>query len=302
MKNERISSKRIKIKKFHDQKEKLFINYAEKRAGPNLIILIHGLANNWRSWEYFMNQNSEFFSFISIDLLGFGHSSRHKVYTSDLQVRGIMHFIKDYLKNKKFDSVGIAGLSMSTLIVQKISTFKPREIDYYILMNPSVRSYKNQTIYAIFRYVLFLSRRCKPIKFIYEKTFKTKKMSYFLAKRQCYKFDKELIDKIGIKGKSLMDFNAFIDMGYELTKFDFLKEIKKASNEINFLILFGENDKLIEKNELNKKLKKIIKHRLRIKIGYIPNCAHGIPYENPKYASEKIKSYILSIKKGGLVL
>lgn len=114
------------------------IHYRVEGRGLPLL-LIHGIGNGASSYEWRKNIPflSKHFRVYSIDLLGFGYSSRPKItYTAYLYVQLIQDFIKDVIKepvfviaNSQSASFALMSCAMSPGLFKKLILISPTGID-----------------------------------------------------------------------------------------------------------------------------------------------------------------------------
>ncbi|WP_058486391.1 alpha/beta fold hydrolase [Defluviitalea phaphyphila] len=111
------------------------IAYKVRGEGPPLL-LIHGIGNGTSSYEWRKNipYLSKHFKVYSIDLLGFGYSSRPKLtYTAFLYVQLIQDFIKNVIKEPTF----VIANSQSASFAVIAANFSPNLFKKLILISPT---------------------------------------------------------------------------------------------------------------------------------------------------------------------
>lgn len=123
------------------------INYAETgNPEGRKILFIHGFPDSWKSFKPVMELLDPKYHAFSIDLRGFGDSSRPEVgYTRD-------DFAKDaadFLDALKIEKASIVGHSMGSLIAQAFVVSYPGKTEKLVLIGSAARTKDNAAILEI---------------------------------------------------------------------------------------------------------------------------------------------------------
>ena len=109
--------------------------YVDVGAGPETLVLIHGLASNLGFWRYNIDALAEDYRVIAVDLPGYGHSEKSPVfpYTLSFYAESIQR-LADHLE---LDRVTLVGQSMGGQIAMVAALTYPELVDRLVLVDPA---------------------------------------------------------------------------------------------------------------------------------------------------------------------
>jgi pimeloyl-ACP methyl ester carboxylesterase len=114
----------------------------DKGSGP-VVVLLHGLGNNYKSWSYVLKHIDDSVRVIAVDLLGFGDAPKPDVeYTPADHAAAVLHTL---------DSLGIqkaliAGHSMGCLVAIEVAHQRPELVTQLVLAGaPLYQKKRSQT-------------------------------------------------------------------------------------------------------------------------------------------------------------
>jgi len=281
------------------------IHAVKMGSGPILVFLIHGLANNWESWQEIAKYNDDnLFTFVAFDLLGFGESDRLKEYSFNQSTEDVIFVMKSYIKanREEIAKTYVGGLSMGSLVTAHIASKKPLFIDGYILMGPLFREKTVRYKKKVLNYLMRFARRERISRYVYEKILKMSLLSYFLSLRfNMHKFDKQLVDRYGVRGKRIMDMKAYIDLGIDTTRYDTISQLRKARRNAEILIVLGKYDKYADVKAVKARSMKGLKYVKNLTVKLVDNAGHIVSYEKPKGTYLAIRDFIENDTEGVVI-
>jgi len=96
------------------------------------LLLVHGLGENLTSWEFQLEELSQYYTVIALDLRGHGRS---EVGEDDISLKLMAEDIKELIKSLKLAPVHLCGLSMGGIIAQLFAAQYPKDVKSLILVD-----------------------------------------------------------------------------------------------------------------------------------------------------------------------
>ncbi len=258
-----------------------FLNKPDKNK--KTIVFIHGWANNWFSFTGVSDLLYKDFNIYILDLLGFGDSSKPEFCNFDVEVNMLSLFIKKVVKKCS----ALVGVSMGALILSKgVDIFCCEKI---ILLSPVFRhrSKRRRFIMKSLDKFFRFSLKHKLFLNISEPIIRSKWFSYMLAKHMnTYKFDKKVIDKYGMEGKSKMSIKNYFQLGIDIMNFKIEDVLSKSKNK-NVFFIFGDKEKVVDL-EVAKKF--LDSHGFSYV--FVKDAGHIVHIEQPKQVALYIKQFL----------
>lgn len=102
------------------------------KGNGEVIVLLHGLGNNYKSWTYVLKEiDYSKYRVIALDLLGFGAADKPKLkYSSELQADAVI----GTLKSLKIKTAILVGHSMGCNISIEVAKKEPKIVKQLILL------------------------------------------------------------------------------------------------------------------------------------------------------------------------
>ena len=101
----------------------------DKGTGP-VVVLLHGLGNNYKSWSYVLDHMSSSVRVVALDLLGFGDAPKPDV---DYSPADHAQAVLDTLDSLGIDKALIAGHSMGCLVAIEVAHLRPELTTHLVL-------------------------------------------------------------------------------------------------------------------------------------------------------------------------
>lgn len=256
------------------------IHYVEYGKGP-LLVLIHGWTNDWSGFTPFMKELSEF-QILAIDLPGYGESEELK---TDYSISKMADILTELLKqiNKKAEI--ICCLSMGSVIGVEFANKYPDLLNKLILVGPPIIKY-NWLPSKLYRNMVAYFNSSNVSR-TFGKTIIGNNLYGHLTARylNMYRYNKELIDKYGLRGRKKVKKKALFQMGKAMYNYHMEHEIRKLTTPT--LIIVGRFDRLIDLSEAEK-----IKNEMKnTELIWIEDAGHVAWLEKPREVAEGIKNY-----------
>lgn len=271
------SFKYQKIKKEHNFYSWKFgkIHYRVQGYGPPLL-LIHGIGVGASSYEWRKNVPyfSKYFRVYTIDLLGFGQSSKPKItYTAFLYVQLIHDFIRDVIKEPASVIANSQGASFATMA----ASYSPSLFRKLVLISPT--GIKKQESYPTLKTKLIKIMIEMPIiGTSFYQIISSKPYIFYFMKRYLYKsftlISSSLLNNYSgaahLNGPSSRYPIASFMGGYMNVN------VKNALNQLtsDILIIWGKENELVPPSLLDEWL--LIKPSIS---SYIFNKSKSMPHE-----------------------
>ena len=223
-------------------KDDIEIAYMEAGSGKETILFVHGLGSYSPAWKKNIEELSQNFRCIAVDLPGYGKSSKGNYDGSMTFFAGVL---KDFVTKMNLEKVNLVGHSMGGQISIVTSLFYPEIVEKLILVAPAgfeeFDEGEKEWFRGIFtpKAVMLTTPEQIELNFAYNFYQMPTDAQYMVADR--------------IAMRSAEDFEGYCYIIPQCVKgmvdnpvFDKLKDIKQPT-----LIVFGEHDNLIPNRYLN---------------------------------------------------
>jgi pimeloyl-ACP methyl ester carboxylesterase len=279
---------RHEVKKVHLPVSGFDIAYTEEGTGSRTIVFIHGLGSYLQAWIKNVEDLKNNYRCISIDLPGYGKSSKQPHSGQMTFYAGI---INELIQELKLENVVLAGHSMGGQIAISTSLLYPDAVKALVLAAPAGFENFTKGQKQWFRDVMTLD----GVKLTTTEAIINNLASNF------YRLPKDadfmITDRISMR--SANDFEAYcytvvqsVNGMVDNPVVDYLQDIN-----VPVLILFGENDNLIPNRYLNpgrtSDIAKSGAAKIRnSKLVMIPKCGHFLMFENPVVFNSEVRNFL----------
>lgn len=115
----------------------LYVGYNNKSRADNTLVLLHGLGCTHEVWQPFIENSSQKYHIIALDLLGFGNSPKPNgvMYSNLTQAKAVIMTLKNLGIRGQ---VVVVGHSMGALVAAEIARIKPDLCQQIILCGPPI--------------------------------------------------------------------------------------------------------------------------------------------------------------------
>lgn len=280
------------VKKVYLPENEFTIAYTDEGKGDNTIILIHGLGSYLRAWEKNIGELSKTNRVITIDLPGYGKSSKEPHSGMMTFYAGI---VNELVKELKLNKVVIGGHSMGGQIGMTTYLQYPQIVKGLVLAAPAgfERFTKGQKQW--FRDVMTVD----GVRLTTPEAIQNNLASNFFRQPK----DADFMVSERMEMRSADDFIPYCYAVVQSVQgmvdnpvIDYLQDIKVPT-----LILFGENDNLIPNRYLNPgRTVEIAKYGAskihNSKLVMIPKTGHFLMFEKPEVFNKETIDFIKSLK------
>ncbi|MBD3212259.1 MAG: alpha/beta fold hydrolase [Candidatus Lokiarchaeota archaeon] len=244
--------------------------YTEKGVGSP-VVLIHGIGGKKETWNSQIEDLSEYFKVIAVDLRGVGKSDRPDMpYTMEM----LADDIAGLMDSLEMDSAHIIGRSLGGMIAQYFALKYPNKVNKLVLMTTNPRVPDEQTAELIKKGRLEEIRELKrdpeksfwkKSRLLFHKDFR-KKMKMNPDKKFYGIFSaNDLIEETTKNPSTPQDIE---NLSYTLRSHDILDQIENIKHET--LLISGSHDRLTPKSSMLKIQKRIPNSKIEI----ITNSGH----------------------------
>jgi pimeloyl-ACP methyl ester carboxylesterase len=237
------------------------------------LVLVHGFLGSSKMWKPQINFFKHHFRVITPDLPGFGKSNKAKSHNS---ISLMANTILDCLKEKQLTKFNLLGHSMGGMIVQEIAKIAGEKVRKLIC-------YGTGPIGDIpGRFETIDESREKLHKIGLEKTAHRIAKTWFVEQDRAKYF--YLCLNIGKEASLEAADNALVAM----KNWRGIENLKNINNKT--LIIWGDQDKAYNLNQIETLNKNIPNSKLKILKGYSHNVHLEIPDEFNKYIDDFLKN------------
>jgi pimeloyl-ACP methyl ester carboxylesterase len=276
----------------------LKIHYKEFGRRPGMVfdpegecptlLLIHGWNNDWSGFMPLIEHLEDKFHVVAVDLPGYGKSEALK---EDYSVEKLSDILSEFINKKKGGNIDVlCALSMGTVIAADLSNRHSKMIKSVVLIGPPIIKY-DWLPSKIFREWMKVMNKSSILMSTGHKALASNWYGHFTAKRiNMYKYDRELINKHGMKGRKKINSRALFQMGKAMYHFHLEKTLKEI--KIPMLIILGRHDKVVD-------LKTAIKvghDRENVIIEWVEEAGHVVSLEKPIQTSNLVKEFAKNLK------
>jgi len=274
----------------------------EMGSGKFLVFLLHGWSNNWEIWREIASYDENCqFTFVAMDVPGFGDSERLDRYNLDITSKLIVEFISNYLvenHDSEFEGIFVGGLSMGSLLASYVASMGVPNISGYVLMGPIFAGHGKPIGKFVLKNILYTARGNIFAKKILDITVRSRVVSYLAGKYlNTYKFNWSSYRQ-NLGGKSLMDINAYIDIGIDQLGYNTLGALQKARKESAILLLMGKYDKMVDAEKISAGEIFSLDLHDNLSVQLIDEAGHIVSYEKPKETYECLLQFAEKCKLG----
>ncbi len=281
-------SYRHEVKKIHLPESGYDIAYTDEGNSDKTIIFIHGLGSYLQAWIRNVDVLKENYRCISIDLPGYGKSSKQP---HSGQMTFYASIINELVKELDLGTVYLAGHSMGGQISITTSLLYPDIVKGLILVDPAGFEPFDKGQRQWFRDVMTLDGVRLTTTEVIQNNLATN--FYRLPDNA----DFMITDRIAMRSAS--DFNAYcyavvqsVSGMVDNPVIDYLQDIK-----VPVLIFFGENDNLIPNRYLNPgRTIDIAKSGAEkipgSKLVMVPECGHFMMFEKPEVFNSEVADFL----------
>lgn len=252
------------------------IYYQVNGKKKETLLLIHGLGASAYSWRKVIPLLENDFKVITIDLWGFGKSSKDAPLDMDIDEH--LQIIEDLLDYLHVDKVHVVGNSMGAHIALWMATQLPERVDKVIAISPASDP----------RLVPQYIRRMKWIS-----NWTPLVVNHNMVRRMLlnvlgnpHNIDTEMVEAYlepYLDAKAHLSFAASLKVIEDDRVFNSLPTIKKP-----VLTLWGERDRVIPRKVINK----IVAQLPSVELKTHPKSGHCPMEEHPEWCAENIISFI----------
>lgn len=264
------------------------IAYTDEGKGEKTIIFIHGLGSYLQAWIKNVEVLKENYRCISIDLPGYGKSSKEAHSGQMTFYAGI---INDLVKKLDLGKVYLAGHSMGGQISMTTYLLYPDIVEGLILVSPAGFEAFDKGQKQWFRNVMTVD----GVRLTTADAIQNNLASNFY--RMPEDADFMITDRMAMR--TAKDFNAYcyavvqsVNGMVDNPVIDYLQDIKVPT-----LILFGENDNLIPNRYLNpgrtSEIASFGAGKIKgSKLVMVPKCGHFMMFEKAEEFNKEVKNFV----------
>lgn len=263
------------------------IHFKEFGKGPTLL-LIHGWNNDWSGFVPFIEHIEKNFHVIAIDLPGYGLSD---VLDEEYSVEKLSDVISEFVDKKKIGKIDVVcALSMGTVIASDFAKRYPQKLNQVVLIGPPLIKYDWVWSRVYRDWIKFMNKN-KILMSVGHKVLASSMYGHFTAKYiNMHNYDKELINKHGMKGRRNINSKALFQMGKAMYHYHLEKTLDDI--KIPMLIILGRYDKVMNLSEAAR----IGKKKENARVRWVEEAGHVVSLEKPGEVSEHIDEFYKSLK------
>ena len=260
------------------------VNVAEAGNGKPLVF-IHGWSNNWQGWTLLAEQLAPHYKLYLLDLPGFGDSDRLEAYSIDLEADIIANFVTKFAPHPR----ALIGASLGTIITAQTLERYPHLTNRIILLGTIFKQLSLKEAATAYEKILKFADKTEIATKILSGTVKSPLTAYLVEKfLNAYKFNKELVDKYSLPGRSKISGKSYVQLGLSAADFVMEKFLKQATQKI--LLIYGEADKYVRPEDAQAILETIKSSNITLTI--IPKAGHNPAYEQPEKTAAIIRTFL----------
>jgi pimeloyl-ACP methyl ester carboxylesterase len=276
------------VKKVHLPISGFDIAYTDEGKGDKIIIFIHGLGSYSQAWIKNVEVLKSNFRCISIDLPGYGKSSKQP---HNGQMTFYAQVVNELVKELDLKEVTLAGHSMGGQISITTHLLFPDIVDGLILVAPAGFEHFHKGQKQWFHDVMTVD----GVRLTTTEAIQNNLASNFYR----LPADADFMVRDRISMRTADDFNAYcyavvqsVNGMVDNPVIDYLEDIKVPT-----LIFFGENDNLIPNRFLNPgPTVEIAKHGAskikNSKLVMVPKCGHFMMFEKSEVFNSEVKNFL----------
>lgn len=260
----------------------IFLNYVKIGRGAPMV-LIHGWANNWEGWIPLIKHLQDRFTLYLIDLPGFGDSGNLANYSISIAA----DYVADFVKLIAREPASLMGLSMGSFVAAETARLYPKLFDKVILLGPLLKENKISSKLLLSSMMLKSFNMSHLSKKTLKKILETRILAYTISKYfNMYRFNRQMVDTYGTRGKKKMRIESFIQMGLSADKYDYTSVLENI--KVPTMMVYGREDRIASYQPAEKLLP--LNNKLHLKL--IPLAGHMVHWEQPINLSKIIKRFV----------
>lgn len=276
------------VKKLHLPESGYDIAYTDQGQGKETIIFIHGLGSYLQAWIKNVEVLKNDYRCISIDLPGYGKSSKQ---THSGKMTFYASVVNEIVKELGLEKVYLSGHSMGGQISMVTALEYTEIVKGLILVDPAGFEYFNKGQKQWFRDVMTFD----GVRLTTTEAIQNNLATNFY--RLPADADFMITDRMAMRSAS--DFDAYcytvvqsVNGMVDEPVLDYLQEIRVPT-----LIFFGENDNLIPNRYLNPgKTEPIARSGANeiknSKLVMVPKCGHFMMFEKPETFNTEVTNFL----------
>jgi pimeloyl-ACP methyl ester carboxylesterase len=262
-------------------------HFAKVGKGP-VLVLVHGLTNNWYGWGPTIDYLKDDFTLYIPDLPGYGHSGDIEEYSIEILAQFVCSFIRALPERV----CAVVGISMGSSITAEVGRIMGEELDAIVEISPLIKKGgKTKSLVGGFTSVSSLMSKTYTTTRFLKWIVGTRIMSHAISKYvNMYEYRPELVNEYGFIGKRLMRPIVYPKMSMSVSAYDLLKTMQNYRYPA--LMLYGRNDKVtkaVYAHEL------IAKNRPNITVREIDKAGHWVQVERAEEVAREIKKYMYDL-------
>lgn len=265
----------------------LKIHYKEFGEGPALLLL-HGWNNDWSGFMPLIKHLEDKFHVIAVDLPGYGESD---VLAGDYSVEKLSDVLCEFINKKNGKHIDVlCALSMGTVIASDLSKRHSGMIKSVVLIGPPIIKYDWLPSKLYRQWIKLMNKNTLLMKSGH-KLMASSWYGHFTAKNiNMYRYDRELINKHGMKGRKNINPKVLFQMGRAMYDYHLEKTLKEI--KIPMLIILGKYDKIVDlktAGTLGQDMENVLTE-------WVDDAGHVVSLEKPVETSELLKKFSKDLK------
>ncbi len=268
------------------------INYHVKTIGEGEpLLLLHGFTGSLQTWSPFINDWSQFFKLILVDIIGHGETD-HPEEVDRYSMEHVVHDLKQILHTLNINKVHLLGYSMGGRVALSFSILYPEYVLSLILESSSPGLELEKERLARIDSDIVLAERIERAG-IHEFVDYWEKIPLFSTQQQRLSVERKQAirqERLGNSSSGLANSLRGMGTGVQPSWWDRLDRFQKP-----VLLLAGEDDQKF--CVIGQKMHKLFPNS---KILIIKDAGHAIHVEQPEFFGKIIKNYLINGQVGGI--
>lgn len=247
----------------------------------SLLVLVHGWTNDWSGFIPLMKKLSGF-QILAVDLPGYGASSELK---GEYTIEKIADILSELLSRLNKKAEVVCCVSMGTVIGVEFANKYPKLLEKLVLIGPPIIKY-DWFPSKIYREMVGFFNSGWVSRSIGKKIVSNNLYGHLTARYlNMYHYDKDFINKYGLRGRKKVKKDALFQMGKAMYNFHMKREMRKLNTPT--LIVLGRFDKLIDLSEAV-----LIESEMKnVQVVWVENAGHVAWFEKPSKVAERVMEF-----------
>jgi pimeloyl-ACP methyl ester carboxylesterase len=245
------------------------------------LLMIHGAGGSTRTWKRQIEDLSQHFNLLVIDLPGHGESAKtsdqHDSYTFD----SISHLIWDVVEHHKIEKVHVLGVSLGAIIALNIETLYADRVKSFVLAGAIVLL--NRKLKIVAESSLTLAKIIG-----YRRLYKV--AARFMLPRRNHKTSRDMFIRES-QFLSLNEFKKWTEMYHTLNAT--LQHLYAAATDVPRLLLMGEQDHLFLGPAME-----YSSGNAYSTLEVVPKCGHVVNIERADAFNEACIRFVKGVVRG----